>query len=150
MDADTDENSDLKGLENLSSSQLAVILGFFQSASDNTLLVLMGQDNPNFVTNVNVLGCFPASQVPAPGLEVATYKAGGIKASDEGDVSFAGQTFSVIKVEVYVQLDTYQVYPSQGECNLVVTFTTPKDDTSHLEDFSQFMQSLQVDFAQLQ
>ena len=138
-------------LGNLSEQDQQLVLQSLEGASDNTLLVFLDPENTEFASNINVLGCFAASDVPAPGDEVATMEQYGVQAEQQGNVDFMGKSYPLIKIKFYAELDTYQVYPSDGaNCHVVITLTVPDSDTSALDDFTQFLNAFRIDYTALQ
>jgi hypothetical protein len=120
----------LKAQGDVSDAQRQAALQMLEGAANNTLFVLLKADNPTFVSNINIIGCFTASDVPPRGHEVEAIQASGIEAYDKGNVSFEGESYPLTMLRLYQPLDTYQVYPSHGDCYSVITLTVPKDETT--------------------
>jgi hypothetical protein len=131
----------------------AVLAWMLRDGGPREVFVVVVDTSPVFPTNINVLGCFPATEMPPPGQATQLLQSRGFRAESYGTVRFGGRDLELVRAHEGLPSlsprDTYQVYPSIGSCALVVTLTTRAGETDALPSFKTFVELLQVNTEQL-
>ncbi|HLF70644.1 MAG TPA: hypothetical protein VI759_00620 [Dehalococcoidia bacterium] len=120
--------------------------GFAASGNAEVFFIFL-DDNEEFATNLNILGCesADAKEIVSSGKTLVDYyKSQGVAAAVSGQVKYDGRSFDLIQLKVTSDLDSYQVYLEKDGCYMPATLTTRLGETQPLADFRTFLSFLKI------